>query len=244
MKIQVLSDLHLEFSPFRLEKYADAKGLILAGDIGDPCSSAYFELLKQASESFEWVVVVRGNHECYGMTITRTGEKIGTVCAQFPNVHYLQKKHLDVGEDVRIIGATLWSDVMDYQRSEVSTFIADYRKIRDWSVEMNNHEHFMDAKFIKSEIGKARLDHKKLVVVTHHAPHTRGTSRKEHLGSSLSSAFASDLSPLFVSPIVAWVYGHTHWSNVQNVGDVMLISNQRGYGDEETAFDPKFTFDV
>ena len=248
-KIHLLSDLHLEIdATFTLEKPEETQGLILAGDIGEPSSQAYGDLIKRAAELYDWVVVVRGNHEAYGyIDIVRAGEKIGKVCGQYPNVHYLQKKSLDIG-DLRIIGATLWSDVLDYQRSEIGTFMADYRRIKKWSIEENNHEHFKDVKFIKSEMEKAVQDGKRLLVVTHHAPYTRNTSKPEHRGSPLSSAFVTDLSKLFKPPIVAWAYGHTHHSHSQVVNGVILVSNQRGYAEpgeiEETGFDPMFCFEV
>jgi predicted phosphodiesterase len=246
MKIHLLSDLHLEIDPdFKLEKPNDTNGLILAGDIGDPASIHYKELIKQASELYQWVVVVRGNHEAYGYkSITIASEKIGKACAPYSNVHYLQKDSLDLEEDIRIIGATLWSDIMDYQRSEIGAYISDYYKIKEWSIEHNNHEHFKDLRFIKSEMEKAIQDGKRLIVVTHHAPYTINTSKPEYRFSPLSSAFATDLSKLFKPPIVTWVYGHTHYCNHQIINGVNLISNQRGYSDEDTGFNPLFTFHV
>lgn len=243
MKIQVLSDLHLELNPCKISFVQGCDGLILAGDIGCPSSAEYKALLQEASASFEWVVVIRGNHECYGYkSIIHAGDKIGQVCALFPNVHYLQKKSLDVGRDIRIIGVTLWSEILDDHRSEIGWLISDFSQINKWTIENHNFQHSRDLKFIQIEIERAKHDKKRLIVVSHHAPSKKNTSSKKHLGCPLSSAYSTELDHLFQDPVIAWIYGHTHHSNDQIINGVRLISNQKGYGDEDTGYDPMFCF--
>lgn len=245
MKFHLLSDLHLEISPFTLNKPKDADILILAGDIGDPTSNDYRDLIEKTSNLYKYVFIVKGNHECYGYDLQKTGQKIAHVVDKFSNVFYLQKRTIDIEENIRILGVTLWSDIMDYQRSDIGCFLADFRLIKEWNIENNNHEHFKDVKFIKNEINRAKEDNKKLIIITHHAPSYRGTSRPEHSGNSLSSAFCTDLEYLFNDPIKAWVFGHTHHSCKLLINNIPLISNQKGYGDNEiTLFDPLFTFEI
>lgn len=83
-----------------------------------------------------------------------------------------------------------------------------------------------------------------MFIITHHAPSTCGTVRDEHRGSALSSAFCTDLNELFVSPIKKWVFGHTHHSCDLTINNISLISNQRGYGNEKTGFNPVFFFEM
>ena len=245
MKFHLLSDLHLEISPFTLNKPKDADILILAGDIGDPTSNDYRDLIEKTSNLYKYVFIVKGNHECYGYDLQKTGQKIAHVVDKFSNVFYLHKRTVDIEEDIRILGVTLWSDIMDYQRSDIGCFLSDFRLIKEWNIENNNHEHFKDVKFIKNEIDRAKEDNKKLIIITHHAPSYRGTSRPEHNGSPLSSAFCTDLEYLFKDPIKTWVFGHTHHSCKLLINNIPLLSNQRGYGDDEiTLFDPLFTFEV
>jgi len=245
MRFHLLSDLHIEFAEFQVEKVEGCDYLILAGDIGTTRFQNYVNLIERAAGLYKTVFVVKGNHECYGFTVDQTSNKIAKICNKFENVVYLNNKAYDVeGTDVRVIGTTLWSNINDYERFEISTFIADFRCIKDWTIDENNHKHYKAVQFIKNELQRALDDSKRLVVVTHHAPYTKNTSREEHRGSTLSSAFATDLSGLIKSPVVSWAYGHTHHSNQQLVNGVLLVSNQRGYDGEKTNFDPLFTFEI
>lgn len=245
MKFQLISDIHLEMKPFVLEKNEDADYLILAGDIGDPVSLDYKKLIENAASLYKYVFIIKGNHECYGFTLQKTGEKISHVIANLANVFYLNRKTVDIEDDIRVLGTTLWSDISECQRSDIGIFLADFRCIKDWNIENNNHEHFKDVKFIKNEIQRALEDNKKLLIITHHAPIINGASRNEHIGSPLSSAFCTDLKKLFIKPVITWVFGHTHHSCNLIINDIPLLSNQRGYGEEgNTGFDPLFSFDI
>lgn len=240
---QLLSDLHLEFdSRFDIHKAGEI--LLLAGDIGNPWTNAYKGFLKKASSLFDHVFVVAGNHEYYTSSIHKVDAHIDTLCAELGNVFFLQQKAVDIDDNVRVIGATLWSNIDDDQRSDVACFLADYRCIKDWTIERNNNMHTKHLAFIKAEIERAKADYKKLVVLTHHAPSFVNTSSPMHSGGILSSAFATCLDDLFGDPIVAWAYGHTHFSNKQVRKGMVLISNQRGYHGEYTKFNKQLTFEV
>lgn len=240
MKFHILSDLHTEVAPFVLSKTENADCIILAGDIGEPFSDEYKSLIAQASAMYSYVFIVKGNHECYGFTTQKTDENITLIISPFKNVFYLNRTAVDI-DNIRVIGTTLWSRVTDYQRSDIGIFISDYRRIKDWHIERNNYEHRLDVEFITKETQRALSDNKQLIVVTHHAPMETGTCKDIHKGSVLSSAFCSDLKKLFVNPIVAWVFGHTHHSCSLLVNGIPLVSNQKGYGEEEnTGFDPHF----
>jgi predicted phosphodiesterase len=246
MKFQILSDLHTEVAPFCLSKIDTSDALILAGDIGEPFSDEYKSLIEQASALYSYVFIVKGNHECYGCTTQKTDEVISVIIGPFKNVFYLNRTAVDIEDsDIRVIGTTLWSRVKDCQRNDISIFISDYRRIKDWHIERNNYEHRLDVEFITKETQRALRDNKRLVVVTHHAPVETGACKDIHKGSVLSSAFCTDLKTLFVSPITAWVFGHTHHSCSLLVNGIPLVSNQRGYGNEEgTGFDPRFAIDI
>ena len=68
MKIALMSDVHLEYGPCPIEK-VDADVLVLAGDIttADPVRFGKIgvEFFKQASEMFNDVIYIMGNHEHY-----------------------------------------------------------------------------------------------------------------------------------------------------------------------------------
>ena len=102
----------------------------------------------------------------------------------------------------------------------------------------SNALHAEDVAWLRAEIDLAEAEGHHLVVVTHHAPSLRGTSRPEHSWGPLNCAFATALDHLVARPAVAaWIFGHTHFSSTRG----KLVSNQRGYADnqyEVQGFDP------
>lgn len=250
MKFQLLSDLHADSNPYDIKsnKVDDARFLVLAGDIAHPEGDAFKSIIKDASESYEKVFFVRGNHECYGHGVRRTDYLLNKVFENYGNVVFLNRITYDVDDRVRVVGTTLWSEIERKQMFQARCFISDFRCIKEWSVERNNEEHRIDVAFLQKEIAKALEDKKDLVVITHHAPYTQGTSHPNHDNSPLSSVFATDISHLMSDPpIKVWVYGHTHYSANFFRNGVNIVANQRGMRTEDrkiTRFDPSFTFEA
>lgn len=248
----LLSDLHIEFSQYTLtQPTSHCDALILAGDIGNPWSLEYKEFLHHASSQYQYVFLIKGNHECYKHSLEDVTQQMKKVCNGTNNIIFLDNATFDIeNTDIRIVGSTLWSEIEDDQRSDVQCYIADYRHIQGWSIEQNNFHHEISLSFLKKEMLQANIDGKRLVVVTHHAPTLTKTGRPEHDGSPISSAFASDLEKTLIQPpVVAWAFGHTHHSTTLDVNGVKLVSNQRGYQisgrmPERTGFNPGFTFNV
>lgn len=96
--------------------------------------------------------------------------------------------------------------------------------------------------FIKSEI---HSEETKCIVLTHHAPLFSDRSKRiftadeKYINSMNNSAFHNNLINLIKSPIILWIYGHTHYRGKTNVNDVILWTNQLGYFREiEERFDP------
>lgn len=74
-------------------------------------------------------------------------------------------------------------------------------------------------------------------MVTHHLPHPRSLPEAFN-GDLLNAAFASDLSDVIEAGAPAlWLHGHMHDSCDYMVHRTRVISNPRGYGDENSAFD-------
>jgi Icc-related predicted phosphoesterase len=238
MKIQYMSDLHLEMNPgFRIapEEVA-APILVLAGDIGDPASAEYASFMTDCAGKYEAVFAVLGNHEHYGKFTAETKEVARSVCDAC-GVRLLDRSsHVLAEGGLKIVGTTLWSRVGIRDAYDVQRFIADYRKIKDVrSVSDSNALHDEEVAWLRAEIEMAEVDGTGLVVVTHHAPSLEGTSAQRNSGSPLESAFATDLDHLVRRPCVrAWIHGHTHHSHESK----KLVANQRGYGGGEiTGFD-------
>ena len=71
MRLQIVSDIHLEFYSQNfpvIEKHAG--NVALLGDIGKPFTYVYERFLFQQSETFDHVFVILGNHEYYNANKT------------------------------------------------------------------------------------------------------------------------------------------------------------------------------
>jgi hypothetical protein len=108
MKLQLLSDLHLETETFDPEPAPGAECLVLAGDI-DSTWRGY--------ERFAgWpvpVLVVAGNHEFDGRDVDAALAGLRTLCERL-RFTLLERESLVLtgagGERVRVLGTTRWSD--------------------------------------------------------------------------------------------------------------------------------------
>ena len=116
MKLQLLSDLHLEAHPHWIAQPAPgADVLVLAGDIGSyqPGSlltDADFGL-GQFSPHNGWptpVIFVPGNHEYDGMDFDGAHLRLRETCARLGLI-WLERESV-VLSGVRFVGTTLWSD--------------------------------------------------------------------------------------------------------------------------------------
>ena len=108
MKLQILSDLHLESETFDPEPAAGAELLVLAGDIDTRWT---------ALERFRgWpvpVLMVAGNHEFDGRDLGNAWEPLRAAC-EASGIQLLQRQEAvltsPAGRRVRFLGATRWSD--------------------------------------------------------------------------------------------------------------------------------------
>ena len=119
MKIQLLSDLHLETHPhFVPRPAAGADVLVLAGDIGSYQTGSM--LLDQQDTDFGlgrfsplhgWptpVLFVPGNHEYDNLDWDEAHQRLQATCARL-QITWLDRQVLTL-QGVRFVGSTLWSD--------------------------------------------------------------------------------------------------------------------------------------
>lgn len=116
MKIQLLSDLHLEAHPhWKAQPLPGADVLVLAGDIGSyqtnsQLSDADFGL-GQFSPHNGWptpVLFVPGNHEYDTLDFDAAHERLRETCERL-GLTWLERETV-VLNGVRFVGTTLWSD--------------------------------------------------------------------------------------------------------------------------------------
>jgi predicted phosphodiesterase len=241
---QVLSDLHLELYPDFHINNVTAPYLILAGDIGIPTTTIYKDFIGDCSQLYTRVFIITGNHEYYGSSIDEIDTYLTKFCNTFTNVTFLNNSYYDITPKLRIIGTTLWSYIPTQNKAHIKFFIQDYSNIKNFTTEISNDKHNENTVWIAEQILYARESKKELIVVTHHAPLTTNTSDPKYANNSLNTAFATDLMDLLCYPIKLWIYGHTHYNNLQKIGSLILTCNQRGYIDDTTYFDPDKVFKI
>jgi len=249
-----MSDLHLEFAPFEVPSLPEdhETTLLLAGDIAvGERPHTYVDFLIKASAQFAHVVYVPGNHEYYGGNIGTTwqfmkdtmAEALGTV----RNLHMINNETVTVG-DTTIIGATLWTDFLNGNPLEMlnaQAMMNDYRKIREGKRKIRPYDtlklHQKSKFYIFQQLRALRPEGSNegpmndILIMTHHAPSTKSIS-PQYANSPVNGSYANNL------PIpVTWVHGHVHTSN-DYYAPARVLSNPRGYEDENKEFDPWLRF--
>ena len=259
MKVQILSDLHLEFFRGDLKGqgtvsiHPDAEVVVLAGDIHLGKQSLEFaaELHARCARPVLWVP---GNHEYYGQDHEKLSQ--GFSRSRKPGVHVLTNKAV-VLDGVRFCGGTLWTDFLLYAHAPrlpgleaaldvAEQFMNDFRVIRKgdarFSALDSRREHLKTLKFLTKTL--ATPFEGKTVVVTHHAPHPKSIHPRFAPGERvLNSTFRLPeensswmANPCFASNLEslvqqadAWIHGHTHDSFDYRVGKCQVVANPRGY---------------
>lgn len=242
MKIHVLSDLHLEFSDF-VPPPNVADLVILAGDIHTKCRG-----VEWANETFRCeVIYVCGNHEFYGGHIDHTLRKMRDAAA--PHVHVLENQ-VWTHNEIRFLVTTAWTDFTSTGDKLAASMTCaalmndfkmirateDFRRLRPADVVERNRIAF---DFLKRELNEPFNG--KTIVVTHHCPvpEAGGETHDGHLSAAYFNRWHS------VVPLVdVWIFGHTHRAVDIELGGCRIISNPRGYPEEETGFAPDLTVEI
>lgn len=256
MRIQIASDLHLEFIENRWPGYRHiepADGidvLVVAGDIhqGTRGFGAFEDLGIP-------IIYVAGNHEFYKHTYETLLEELRNLnmpaheekqeckgntgnTGEHLNTHFLEQEVcvLGTGADrVRFLGTTLWTDyALDGNPAAAmdaaNWALNDHRLIRVVGKKSFKPVHALAA----HRRARAWLEQKlsepfdgKTVVVTHHGPHPKSV-HPQYVGDALNPAFTSDLTDL-MGKARLWIHGHTHASVDYEVNGTRVVANPAGY---------------
>ncbi len=243
MKIQICSDLHLEFPNNR--NWLMAHPLTQKGDVLIVAGDTYYlernygklDFIKHASNNFEAVYLIPGNHEYYGGFDISTALK-PTFREIKHNVFLLNNHSIELN-NIRFIFTTMWSKI-ERNIFAVMQGMMDFQKIKfgeeKFSVDHYNHIYEAAFKFLSTEVCKPG----KKVVVSHHLP-SQQCNAKEFKGSVLNEAFCVEHSKLMLDyDIDFWIYGHSHRNLTDfSIGNTKLVTNQLGYVDwnEHHTFD-------
>lgn len=240
MRIQIVSDIHLERNPgLTFDQVIKPEGdvLCLAGDIGCPLDSAYYKFLQQCSQAFRHTILVAGNHEyrrSHPLTMHDVDMRLGEMCRSLPNVSYLAHGANLVIDDVHFIGATMWTPLYEsmfplerLQQLEGILSMQMMNATTRWGIAQNNTTHTAHLREIDQKVRWGVENMKKNVVITHHSPLLCGPFEKSDIPNDY--LYGTDLSrEITQSQIAAWIYGHTHWNYATILNGTQVCSNQYG----------------
>lgn len=150
MKIQVASDIHIEFErplkykePFNLT-YTDADVIVLAGDIGVGFKEERNFVERIAQEHGKPVIFVLGNHSFYAKgnvdRIRGRWAKYMREEGKDNNVFYLDEGYNYTFGDTNFVGGIFWTDFNDYNEFDMlvaSDGMNDYQDCRMSKLDSN-----------------------------------------------------------------------------------------------------------
>ncbi len=231
MKIQIASDLHIEYlQKYDLDSLIEKKNaniLVLVGDIGSLYKySQLEEFLGKICKIYEYVLYVPGNHEYYkintddvGISMTDLKDKMNSLKTLFKNLIILDRKSVQFG-NYCFVGCTLWSKCERFLKNRV--------KIHNITHQIYNCYHERDIAYIKTMIEFCKKNNLKMVVLTHYVPSKKLLSKK-NLKDRYHTLYATSLDDIInIDNMVLWVYGHTHYNLDIIENGTRLVSNQLG----------------
>ncbi len=268
MKVQVISDTHLEFfSDPRVTARAvvepKADYLFLCGDICECGESKLFEhfvyFINYITPKYQLVIHVAGNHEYY----SSTGESIATIKSKFRELErsnakykFLDNECIEIKASPRhrksyiIAGTTLWTDIPKKLEVDIKYSMNDYKRV--FASAKKNITPAQVTRLNKDArefIDEVRRKHKNkdIILLTHHKPimvaPPPGTPRDDLI---LKFAYENELKGLLAPPIVFAAHGHVHQHNDVSVTfgkqgatrKLHIYANPRGYPYQKTNFNP------
>lgn len=265
MKISICSDIHLEFGDIILKNEDGADVLILGGDIlvakdtimdttgiiENAKGQRLHDFMSRCSFQFPHVVYIMGNHEHYHGDYAKSAKILREFCAQWDNVHFLDKELVKI-DDVIFIGGTLWTDMNGEDAltmRHIAGMMNDFRivdnssRITYWrDTDGNSHErtsrftpedavedHKAMREYIRTVI-EGRYD-ERFVVVGHHSPSKASTHPRYKDEAIMNGGYSSNLDDFIIDhpQIKLWTHGHTHEDFDYMVGSTRVVCNPRGY---------------
>lgn len=235
MRIQIISDIHLEFG-IREFDFSKTDLLILAGDVS--IGMAGFTWISARVKNIP-VLYVLGNHEYYKNSYPKLLHKLKKA-AEGTNIHVLENDSVYF-DGIAFHGCTLWSDFELLGDPRVAGYeceqkMNDYKMIRrdpSYSRLRSIDMHVMHNESLRwLEKSLSESTSKTNVVVPHHAPSIQSIPEK-YRNDLVSAGYASNLESFIqrTKPDL-WIHGHIHEAFDYYIGPTRVICNPKGYPGE------------
>lgn len=259
MRIQVLSDLHLETEAFTPAPAPGAELLVLAGDVDSTWAGLqHFD---------NWpvpVLYVAGNHEFDGREWTDAWPALRERAQQL-GLRMLERESKTItgadGRRIRFVGTTRWCDFDLYGEAHrkkamraASYFVKVMRATRRGQLfdpDAVREEALACRDWLAAELGKSPTEHDPwdaTVAITHYGPslHSADPRYGRQPGTASFCNADDDLIPL----ADVWIHGHLHCRHDYRIpngrGVTRVVSNARGHGHkgESLGHNGLFTIEV
>lgn len=263
MKIQLLSDLHLETHPnWQATPAAGADVLVLAGDVGSYQAGHQMQDedfgLRPFSPLAGWptpVIFVPGNHEydtldfdAAHLRLRETCERLGMVWLEreIYNAPWTDRQ----GRALRFVGTTLWTDFDALGAREKAYRAANYylkktgttRRGEPFLSEQLREQGLQCQEWLRSALAKP-FDGS-TVVVTHFAPSLKSADPRYGLTPG-TAGFCNALDDL-IPQAQLWLHGHLHAPSDYLAAGCHVVANPLGYArkNEQVHFLPASCIEI
>ncbi|MCR5884474.1 metallophosphoesterase [Rhizobacter sp. J219] len=257
MRLQLLSDLHLETEDFRPEPAPGAEMLVLGGDI-----DSTWQGLAQFGSWPVPVLMVAGNHEFDDRDVDTTWPLLREHCASL-GITLLERESRVIadrqGRRVRFVSTVRWCDFDAFgtaQRDKAmragSYFMRVQRSTRGglpFDAERVREEGLACRDWLAQELARDTTGCDTTVALTHFAPSLRSADpRYGHQSGTASFCNADDDLLPFAD---VWIHGHLHCRHDYTVAHAdgrttRVVCNARGHArrGEAEGYDPLFVVEV
>jgi predicted phosphodiesterase len=230
MRVQVLTDLHLEFHAdggASFLKELDPEGvdvLLVCGDLANGKTLA--QALLSLCALYPRVLFVVGNHEYYGSSPKKVHKALASLDRDIRNFDWLHHRAVKVG-DLRFAGTPLWFPKPTDPMVLMDRYgVNDFNVIRGFDPWVYD-EHRRAREFLEREGPKAD------VILTHHVPMSSCVAARFR-GQTTNHYFTTDMTPeIDAWQPKLWCFGHTHDRMWLQRGGTLLACNPFGYPMEQ-----------
>jgi hypothetical protein len=256
MRLQVLSDLHLETEGYEPVPALQAEVLVLAGDIDS--TWAGFDRFR------DWpvpVIFVAGNHEFDGRELSGAWPALRKRCDAL-GITMLERESLVIadarGRRIRFVATIRWCDFDLYgtaERERAMRAAGYFMRV----MRATRHGRMFDAvgvrdealacrTWLEAELLRPRENWDATVVITHYAPSHR--SADPRYGRAPGTASFCNADDELIALAQLWIHGHLHWRHDYSVaheaGSTRVVCNARGHArkGEAAGYDGQRVFEV
>jgi hypothetical protein len=256
MRLQLISDLHLESESCEPEPAPGAELLVLAGDV-----DATWEAFARFADWPCPVLFVAGNHEFDGRDLDEAWPALRRHCERFGIMLVEQERRViadDRGRRIRFVGTTRWSDFDLFGRAgreRAMRASAWFMRLMDatrggrpYDAEAVRADALAARAWLEQELA-AHGDWDSTVAVTHFAPSLLSADPRYGARSGTASFCNADDDLLPAADL--WLHGHLHCRHDYRVprpqgGSTRVVCNARGHSSrgEPEAYDPRLVIEV